>query len=118
MSPRVGLLYVLISSSAAGMFHASVSYLPSTFAMYCVMLGTASFLDDPQGSSNMTKGIAWFAIGTIIGWPFVCVLVVPSVLQEAILAFRREDMLGFAKRLGDGTFRSLGILVSSFRLRG
>lgn len=110
ISPRVGMFFVLITSSAAGMFHASVSYLPSTFAMYCVMLGTASFLDGRRGS-GLAAGIAWFAVGTIIGWPFVGVLVVPFVLWQGTLAYFSNDVQGFAGRLVGGLSRSFAILV-------
>jgi len=110
MSPRIGLIFLVISVTAAGMFHASVAYLPSSFAMYCTMLGLASFMDW-RGGLRTATGIMWFGIGGGLGWPFAAALVVPFVVEE-ILMMALTDELDAFHRLLDGTVRTVIVLVS------
>ena len=67
-------------AGTAGMFHASVSFLPSTIAMLAVMLVWSSWLRDQFGPA------IFIAVGTILlVWPFVVMLYVPLGLH-ALLA--------------------------------
>lgn len=68
-------LYVAISAPATGMFHASVSYLPSSFAMYFTTLATAYFLDKPV--LNVVKYFVLVAVGGLLGWPFSLIVALP-----------------------------------------
>ena len=64
--------WLLISLFAPGMYISSTAYLPSSFAMYCVMLAYAAWLD---GSNQ--AAVIWIAAGSIVGWPFVAILGIP-----------------------------------------
>lgn len=112
ISQSVATIYAIASVSSAGMFHASVSYLPSTFAMYASMLAAAAFLN-PEHPDSLSKGLTFLAIGTIIGWPFVAVLAVPFVLAEIYRSLSRRDVAGLARRLVTASWTSLLVLVSS-----
>jgi alpha-1,2-mannosyltransferase len=68
-----------------GMFHASASFLPSSFAMYTTMLGMAAFMNW-RGGLKTSQGITWFAAGGILGWPFAMALSAPFLVEEVILA--------------------------------
>jgi len=116
MSPRIGMIFLVISVTAAGMFHASVAYLPSSFAMYCTMLGLASFMDW-RGGLRTASGIMWFGIGGIVGWPFASALVIPFVGEEILMMVMTNELEAF-HRLLDGTVRSLLVLVSQKHVSG
>lgn len=75
-------LYVAISAPATGMFHASVSYLPSSFAMYSTALATAYFLESPV--LNVVKYLTIIAIGGLLGWPFALVTALPLGLYYTV----------------------------------
>lgn len=79
---NVAVAFAIISVTSAGMYHASVAYLPSSFAMYTVMMGTATFLESVDGEGT-AEGIFWFAIGSLLGWPFAGALLIPFLLAEA-----------------------------------
>ncbi|KAK6608425.1 alpha-mannosyltransferase, partial [Botrytis cinerea] len=68
-----------------GFFHASASYLPSSFAMYTTMLGMAAFMNW-RGGLKTAQGIFWFAVGGILGWPFSMALSAPFLIEEVIFA--------------------------------
>lgn len=68
-----------------GMFHASVALLPSSFAMYTTMLSMAAFMDW-RGGLQTARGIFWFAVGGILGWPFAAALSIPFLLEEICFA--------------------------------
>ena len=110
MNPRIAILFLIISITTPGMFHASTAYLPSTFAMYTTMLGTAAFLDW-RGGMRTAQGIMWFGIGATLGWPFAAALVAPFILEEVFVASMTSDIAGTLTRFLDGTVRSLIILV-------
>jgi alpha-1,2-mannosyltransferase len=110
LSYRIALLFMLIASTSTGMFHASVAYLPSTFAMYTTMLGTASFMDW-TGGPKTAAGITWFALGSLIGWPFAAALIIPFMAMELMLVFSGASLTSFVIRCADGVFRSSLILV-------
>lgn len=113
--PRIGVLFVIALVLSPGNFHASTAYLPSSFAMYTSMLGASSFMNW-RGGLRTASGIAWFAVGGIIGWPFAMALCAPFLLEEAVLAVmslgNTERFLGAVKRVLGGGIAALGVLVS------
>ena len=90
------------------MFHASVAFLPSTFAMYTTMLGTAAFMDR-GGAFRTARGVFWFAFGGLLGWPFSMAMCVPFVLEELIMGLTSFAAPRF---LIEGGMIFLGVLVS------
>lgn len=113
--PRIGVLFVIALVLSPGNFHASTAYLPSSFAMYTGMLGAAAFMNW-RGGLRTVSGIAWFALGGIIGWPFAMALSAPFLLEEALLAVmsigNTERFSSAIKRVLGGGLAALGILVS------
>lgn len=114
--PRIGVFFVLALILSPGNFHASTAYLPSSFAMYTGMLGAAAFMDW-TGGFKTAAGIAWFAAGGIIGWPFALALATPFLLEEALLAVMAlgnlDQFLFAVRRVVRGVIVALGILVST-----
>ncbi|CAO3684165.1 unnamed protein product [Umbelopsis ramanniana] len=86
------LLVALIGS--AGMFHASVSYLPSSFSMITTMLAFSFVLQPPTFfTRNRAYGATFFfGLGGLFGWPFCAILGVPFVIEE-LLVYGREVMV-------------------------
>ncbi|KAG8528200.1 uncharacterized protein KY384_007117 [Bacidia gigantensis] len=78
---RIAFLMALVMLSSTGMFYSSVAYLPSSFSMYTTMMGLASFLDTHSGPQT-ARGIAWFGIGAVVGWPFSAALTIPLLMDE------------------------------------
>ena len=110
LNPRLGVMWLLVMVLSPGMFHASVAFLPSSFAMYTAMLGTAAFMDW-RGGLKTHLGIMWFGIGALMGWPFSAALVTPFMLEEFALAWLTKDKSEIIWRMLDGTIRSLIVLV-------
>ncbi|PIL31538.1 hypothetical protein GSI_06240 [Ganoderma sinense ZZ0214-1] len=72
----------------AGMWIASTSFLPSSFAMYANTLGFAyairrSTNEDMRRTLFATLS---FAAGAIVGWPFALAVPIPFVFEELFLA--------------------------------
>lgn len=111
LNPRIAIIYLIVSVTSPGMFHASISYLPSTFAMYCTILGLTAFMDW-SGGLRTAQGIMWFGIGAVFGWPFAAALVLPFVFEEVLLASLTRQGIESVWRLLDGIVRSLIALVS------
>ena len=111
LNSRVGIMFMIVMLSSPGMFQASIAYLPSSFAMYCNMLGMSAFLDWRGGSKTAT-GIMWFGIGGLIGWPFSTALVLPFLIEEAILAAITQDGMELFRRVINGAIRCTGVMVS------
>jgi alpha-1,2-mannosyltransferase len=110
MNPRIAIMFLIISVTSPGMFISSTAYLPSTFAMYTTMLGTAAFMNW-RGGLRTAQGIMWFGIGATLGWPFAAALVAPFIIEEALIASWMGDAVGMLSRILDGTVRSLIVLV-------
>ena len=110
MNPRISLIFLLAMVSSSGMFHASVAYLPSSFAMYTAMMGAAAFMYVKDGLKT-TEGIVWFGIGATIGWPFSAALILPFIPDELAYLKRTADMNGVAARVLGGVLRTLAIVV-------
>lgn len=105
-NPRVAVLFVVIMLTSPGMFHASVSYLPSAFSMYTTMLGMAAFMDW-RGGLRTAQGIWAIGSGALLGWPFAAAMVIPFALEEVLLADMSLQIYGLAKRVLDGSARVL-----------
>lgn len=111
LSPRIGLLFVIIVTLSPGMFHASTAFLPSTFTMYMSMLGLAAFLDW-KNSRRTAQGIMWFGLGTIVGWPFAGALIIPLLAEEVVISLISGSVGPLVYNIFDGIVRCLSILVS------
>ena len=85
LNPRVGLFFIMALIFSPGNFHSSTAYLPSSFAMYMVMLGAAAFMNW-RGGIKTSWGMFWFAIGGVFGWPFAAALCAPFILEEGVFA--------------------------------
>ncbi|KAL4970582.1 Alg9-like mannosyltransferase family-domain-containing protein [Aspergillus stella-maris] len=91
LSPRIGLLFLMLVAFSPGMFHASTAFLPSSFTMYASMLGLAAFLDW-RGGQKTAQGIIWFGLGAIVGWPFAGALLLPLLFEEIVIGFIAGNM--------------------------
>lgn len=111
LNPRIAVFFLITMVFSPGMFYASTSYLPSSFAMYTNMLGVASFMDW-KGGLRTAAGICWFAVGGILGWPFASVLILPFIAEEVFLAVQTGSLYDTGRRFLDGSVRSLCVLVS------
>jgi alpha-1,2-mannosyltransferase len=109
---RVGILYLITTITSAGMFHAAAAFLPSTFAMYTTMLGTAAFIDRRRGFRT-AEGVFWFALGGLLGWPFSMAMCIPHVAEELFMAAVSWGAGSALKRLLKGALASLALLVGS-----
>ena len=110
MSPSMAVIFLLAMVSSSGMFHASVAYLPSSFAMYTAMMGAAAFMCVKDGLKT-TEGITWFGIGATVGWPFSAALILPFGLDELTYLKRTADLIGVASRVLGGALRISAIVV-------
>ncbi|KAJ5682588.1 GPI mannosyltransferase [Penicillium macrosclerotiorum] len=110
VNPRIGLLFLLVTLSSPGVFHASTAFLPSTFTMYTSMLGLASFLD-LKGGRSVAQGIMWFGLGSIVGWPFAGALVLPLLAEKLIFGFFAGTVGSLYYAVFDGALRCLAILA-------
>lgn len=110
MNPRIALFFLLALGSSAGMFHASVAYLPSTFAMYTVFLALGAFMNR-RGGVRTATGLAWLALGALVGWPFVAVMCIPFVLEELITVWVTHEAMATIWQFIYASTRTLLILV-------
>jgi len=111
LSPRIGVIYLMIVAFSPGFFYASSAFLPSSFAMYTSTLGLTSFMDWHGGSKTAT-GIMWFGIGAMLGWPFAGALIIPFVMEEWLIALvGHADLVETFQRYLDGLVRCLIVLA-------
>lgn len=110
LNPRVAIFFLMAMVVSPGMYHASIAYLPSSFAMYTTMLGFSAFMDW-SGQMRTAQGIFWFAVGSLLGWPFAGALVFPFIFEEVFLAVTTGQLVAGIRRLLDGAVRSLVLLV-------
>lgn len=75
----VGKITLAIQVFSIGMTIASISFLPSTFSMYCILLITASWLTD-----DLRTCIFANVLNVVIGWPFAGLAALPIVTQVAM----------------------------------
>ena len=107
------MLYLLMTIAAAGMFHAATAYLPSTLAMYTMMLGTTAFVDRSSGFRTV-EGVFWFAIGGLLGWPFSLAMVLPFTIEDLYLGVLKSGWANTVGRVFKAGVGALGVLVSGF----
>jgi len=112
VSDRVALYFLLIMATAPGMWHASVSFLPSSFAMGMGMLVAAAFMDW-RGGLRTAQGTMFVAIGACIGWPFAAAIAIPFLAEELLLATMSDKggRVDFFWRVLDGAGRASGVLL-------
>ena len=104
-------MFMIAMVSSPGMFHSSVAYLPSSFAMYTIMLGMEAFMDW-RGGFKSARGIMWFGIGGIVGWPFAAALIAPFILEELVLAsITKEESIQIFHRYVNGITRCAIVVV-------
>ncbi|KAI0888739.1 glycosyltransferase family 22 protein [Annulohypoxylon maeteangense] len=116
LNPRIGLLFLIATVVSPGNFHASTAYLPSSFAMYTSLLGTAAFMNW-RGGIKTSWGIWWFAVGGILGWPFASALCAPFLLEEGIFAVLA--LLNDRQRFYEAVMRvSRGVIAALLLLAG
>lgn len=117
--PRIGVLFMLATILSPGNFHSATAYLPSSFTMYTGMLGAASFMNW-KGGVRTASGIAWFATGAIVGWPFAGALILPFAFEEGLLMAVSLGAKGQFRpmfmRVVKGVLLALSILVSATSL--
>ncbi len=96
-----------------GMFHASASFLPSSFAMYTTFLGMSMFLNWRAGLKT-AQGIFCFAVGGILGWPFSMALCAPFLIEEFVFAFLsdKDAVIDAVMRGLRGVIAGILVLVS------
>lgn len=85
LNPRIALFFLMAMVFSPGMFHASASYLPSSFAMYTTMLGIGAFMNW-QGGLKTSLAMFWFSLGAVLGWPFSIALSMPFLMEELFFA--------------------------------
>ena len=112
MDPRIAVIFLIAMVSSSGMFYASVAYLPSSFAMYAAMMGSAAFLGVKDGLKT-SEGIMWFGIGATVGWPFSAALILPFIPDELAYLKRTGDVNGVVSRVLGGMMRTSAIVVCS-----
>lgn len=96
---KISNWFIFFSSVSAGMSHAGVALLPSSFAMNCITLGISNSL--PAMMSKHTgvilrksiSTISWYMLGGIVGWPFVLVLALPFCAFTVINQFTQPQVL-------------------------
>ncbi|KAK5119524.1 hypothetical protein LTR85_007624 [Meristemomyces frigidus] len=108
LNPRIAMTFLIIMATSPGMFHASVAYLPSSFAMHFTILGMAGFMDW-RGGVRTAQGIWMFGIAATFGWPFAAAMCIPFLLEEEALGFLsdREGRTALFWRVIDGLVRTL-----------
>lgn len=107
---RIGLLYLAATLTSAGMFHAATAFLPSTLAMYTSMLGMTSFIE-PGPHMRAVRGMFWFAVGGLLGWPFSMAMCIPFVLEECFAALYRGRVGSLIVRYMRAAMLPLVVLV-------
>lgn len=96
-----------------GMFHASASFLPSSFTMYTTFVGMSMFMNW-RGGLKTAQGIFCFALGGVLGWPFSMALCAPFLIEEAVFAFLsdKDAVIESIMRVLRGVIAGILALVS------
>lgn len=112
LNGRIGFFFLLATVTSPGNFHSSAAYLPSSFAMYAVMVGAASFMNW-RGGLKTAQGIFWFAFAGVLGWPFAAALCAPFMFEEILLMFfsSKESFIESIVRIGRGVVSGLLVVV-------
>ena len=99
--------YLLFSVFSTGLFISSPAFLPSSFAMMTTTMAVSCALRISHNRRRIYATLVFMAIGTVWGWPFVGVLVLPYALHELATAssgFVLRKRLQFA-------FEAIGLVV-------
>jgi alpha-1,2-mannosyltransferase len=114
LGPSVALPTLILLASSAGMSHASISFLPSSFAMGCLSLAIAHWIDAsrlvaaalptrPTSPSPSARAYAlaiwWVAAASLVGWPFAALAGLPLAI-DATAALGPRRFLSLAVRYG------------------
>jgi alpha-1,2-mannosyltransferase len=110
VNARIATFFMMILVISPGMYHAAPAYLPSTFAMYCTMLGLAAFMDRSGNTLRTSQGITWMAVGSVLGWPFAGALVLPFVAEDIFAGWLSGRLDLTFWRLFRGASRGLAVL--------
>ncbi|WWD21173.1 hypothetical protein CI109_105657 [Kwoniella shandongensis] len=90
INERVGRYLYFYLMLSAGMWSASVAFLPSSFAMYTTMLASSFWFQPvtstPRGVARTYKATFFYALGAILGWPFSAALAIPFVIEHLFLS--------------------------------
>ena len=76
MRRSVAVTTAALLACSAGMFHASIAFIPSSFTMYAVMLSLASWMRSDYPLAVLCTGVS-----ALIGWPFAGLVAVPLALD-------------------------------------
>ncbi|TVY86721.1 Alpha-1,2-mannosyltransferase [Lachnellula willkommii] len=119
LNPRIAIFFMMANIFSPGMFHASASFLPSSFAMYTTMLGMAAFMNW-RGGLKTAQGIFFFAVGGVLGWPFSMALSAPFLFEEVVLAFlsSKDALIDVIMRFTRGIVAGLLVLLFEFVISG
>ncbi|USW56630.1 Putative GPI mannosyltransferase [Septoria linicola] len=111
LNPRIAMYYLGITITSPGLYHASIAFLPSSFAMYFVILGMAAFMDW-RGGLRTAQGIWAIGVGACLGWPFAAAMAIPFLAEELLLASLSNlyGMWDLLWRVVDGVVRTLLVL--------
>ena len=91
---NIALAYIIISSLSPGMGHASVSVLPSSFAMvlfnisFIFLVKYLSADTNRDRATGISGGLFAIVVGGVLGWPFVLVLAPSWVLHYIYITFK------------------------------
>lgn len=86
----VAKICLAIQVFSIGMTIASISFLPSTFSMYCLLVITASHL-----MGHVRVGIFANLLNTLIGWPFATLAAIPFIAHTTWI--RRHSIVFLIK---------------------
>ncbi|CAN6613794.1 alpha-1,2-mannosyltransferase Alg9p [Trichomonascus vanleenenianus] len=112
VSGSVAAWYAVFSLASTGMFHSSVAFLPSSFAMHAFTLALANYTSLQNRSHAVVRGITWTVIGGLLGWPFCLVLVMPFGVNYFVHAVARKRFTALLASIGKVLFNTASILAS------
>lgn len=91
--------FLFFSTVSAGMSHAGVALLPSSFAMGWITLATASLLDvltlknTLECVNSNVSAISCFLVSGIVGWPFTLALGIPFGLFTIVSRYQTTPLI-------------------------
>jgi alpha-1,2-mannosyltransferase len=108
INTQTGFFVFIFLVLSPGMFIAGTSYLPSSFAMYCI---TAAFAIGLSRSSftKIFKIIFLVGLASLLGWPFAGFLAFLFAVDLLLKAYQPLTVLGWMIKLGTAVL--FGILV-------
>lgn len=107
------LAYTLIMATSTGMFHASTAYLPSSFAMYAIIVAAGEFINYSNPNS-LSRGLIALGVGSFLGWPFAAVIGLPFVLEHLLRDRSAKGFVNCISQILTGAMNSVTLLVSAF----